>query len=206
MENKLGIVKYVHIKNNKVFVDGQEVFSHQGETKDFLKSAYRHLKPGYNKFFKMDELSRLAFLTAEFLLKDVNIEDAEKEDIALILLNKSSSIVSDKKHEESIKDESNFFPSPSVFVYTLPNIMAGEICIRHGIKGENALLISENFDATLLDNYIKNLYLANKAKGFIGGMVELSENGYEAFLYLALNQQGLNHNQININNLYKKII
>ena len=42
-----------------------------------------------------------------------------------------------------------FAPCPAVFVYTLPNVVEGEISIRHHIKGENTWFWSD--DRTLSD-------------------------------------------------------
>jgi hypothetical protein len=95
---------------------------------DFLKSAYRRLNIQYPKFFKMDSLSKLAFLSAEILLKDSDITTSYPSEMTgIILFNASSSLETDEKHQESIGDRGNYFPSPSVFVYTLANIMTGEI-------------------------------------------------------------------------------
>ncbi len=203
--DKLFVEKYCHIKNNKVFVDGKLVFAHEESEslKVFLKSVYRFLKPSYNKFFKMDEISKLGFLAAEFLLKDADISSYNEEDIALIFSNSDSTLITDTNHQSSIDDNDNFFPSPSVFVYTLPNIMMGEISIRHKLRGENTFFIVENFNGELLTNHINNLFLANKARAFIGGWVNYNFYSYEAFLYL-VNQQGkIEHKTEEINRLFK---
>ncbi|MBO7645775.1 MAG: 3-oxoacyl-ACP synthase, partial [Prevotella sp.] len=39
---------------------------------------------------------------------------------AVILFNRSSSVIADREFEKTIKDDADFFPSPSLFVYTLP--------------------------------------------------------------------------------------
>ena len=38
---------------------------------EFIKTAFREFKIEYPKFFKMDNLSKLAFLTSEIILKEV---------------------------------------------------------------------------------------------------------------------------------------
>lgn len=202
---KLLINKYCHIKNNKVFVDGKLVFADEkaDSLKSFAKSFYRHIKPSYNKFFKMDEISKLGFLAAEILLKDIDLSPYAEEEVSIILSNSHSTLVTDKKHQETIEDYNNFFPSPSVFVYTLPNIMIGEISIRHKIRGENAFFIVENFNADLIVNHINNLFLTNKSKVFVGGWVNQSDDEYEAFIYLANEQQNVKHTSDEINKLYK---
>jgi len=203
--NILFVEKYCHIKNNKVFVDGKLAFADEESEslKAFLKSVYRFLKPSYNKFFKMDEISKLGFLAAEFLLKDIDLSEYNEEDIALIFSNSDSTLITDTSHQDSINDNDNFFPSPSVFVYTLPNIMMGEISIRHKLRGENTFFIVENFNAELLTNHINNLFLANKAKAFIGGWVNLNFHSYEAFLYLVSQQGKIEHKTEEINRLFK---
>ena len=54
-----------------------------GDFATFAKGAYKHLGIDYPKFFKMDALSKLAFLGMEYLLPTLPSE--EKEDMALIL-------------------------------------------------------------------------------------------------------------------------
>ncbi|NOY49646.1 MAG: 3-oxoacyl-ACP synthase [Chlorobi bacterium] len=202
---KLFINKYCHIKNNKVFLDGKLVFSDDEvhDIKPFLKSVYRFLKPAYNKFFKMDEISKLAYLCSEYLLQDVDLSAFNKDDIAIVLSNSDSTSITDQNHQNSISKEGGFFPSPSIFVYTLPNIMIGEISIRHKLKGENAFFIVENFDAGLLTNHINNLYLTRKAKVFIAGWVNINNDSYEAFLFL-LSPCGKKYNKGEIEKVYNQ--
>ncbi|RPH47322.1 MAG: 3-oxoacyl-ACP synthase, partial [Desulfobacteraceae bacterium] len=143
------ISHYCSVNLSVILFNGSIVFSQDtSELSEFLKTAYRHLHIQYPKFFKMDNLCKLAFLSAEILLKDLELTSRyPSEEIGLILLNAASSLETDEKHQESIADRRNYFPSPSVFVYTLPNIMTGEIAIRHKIKGENAVIISEMPDS-----------------------------------------------------------
>lgn len=203
----LFIEKYCHIKNNNIFVDGKLIFSHKESEslRPFTKLAYRFLKPSYNKFFKMDEISKLGFIAAEALLYDVDLSSYNEGDISVILSNSHSTIVTDKNHQKTVDDYDNFFPSPSVFVYTLPNIMIGEISIRHKFRGENAFFIVENFNAELVTSHINSLFLTDKSKAFVGGWVNQSETDYEAFLYLVSDKGNIKHNSFEINELYKQI-
>ncbi len=194
--------------DNKVFVDGSLRFEDRDAIglKQFTKSIYRFLAPSYNKFFKMDEISRLGFLAAEVLLKDVDLTDYSSDEISVILSNSESTLLTDQNHQDSINDFDNFFPSPSVFVYTLPNIMIGEISIRHKFQGENTFFIVENFSADLIANHINNLFLTNKSKVFVGGLVNQSNDNYEAFVYLASDKGHLQHNALKIKSLYNNKI
>ncbi len=76
--------------------------------------------------------------------------------------------------------------SPAVFVYSLPNIVIGEICIRNGFKGENSFFISDRYDIPVQVNYINQLFKENIIDACICGWLELLGENYEAFLYLAV--------------------
>jgi hypothetical protein len=187
MMEQLKIKTYCHIKNHQIFVDGRMVFEvpEAGSLKEFLKLTFKHFKPGYAKFYKMDEISKLGFMAAEILLQDKPYSKRQPEDTGVVLSNAHSTLVTDNQFQESIRDDQNFYPSPSVFVYTLPNIMIGEICIRHGFRGEQAFFIFENFSANFMADYINQLFLSHKIKTCIGGWVDQTQESYEAFLYLA---------------------
>lgn len=156
----------------------------------FGKDLYRELGMQYPKFFKMDELCQLAFLTTELLTTHVDNWNGDK--VAVVLGNKSSSLSSDKRHYQAIADKSNFFPSPAVFVYTLPNIMLGEICIRHKITGENTCFLMEQLDTDFLHSYVKHLFEIEDYQYCITGFVDYSNNDYVAKLYL-IGKEGDTH-------------
>lgn len=148
---------------------------------DFLVSAYRHFEIKYPKFFKMDSLSKLGWLAAEILLKDsFNTENYKPQEVAIVLANANSSLDTDLKYYETAKD----IASPALFVYTLPNIVIGEICIRHNFKGENAFFISNEFDAEFIHGYVSSLMNDNIFECCICGWVELLGNEYKTVLFL----------------------
>ena len=180
------ITRYCLIKLPEIKLNGSILFDHPArEPKEFLKSAYRHLNINYPKFFKMDNLSKLAFLATEVLLNNQEIlHRYDTHEIGIILQNSTSSLETDENHQESINDRQNYFPSPSIFVYTLPNIMVGEIAIRHKIQGENAVLITEKPDAVQLFNYVNDIFLQNRAKCCITGRVESYHGNMSACLML----------------------
>ena len=131
----------VLIQPDAVQVDGSNL-PIDATGKDLLKALYHQYVGDYPKFYKMDGLSRLGFIASELLLQ---AEGGERfvpcDDRAVIFFNHSSSISADRKYLESISDPENFFPSPSVFVYTLPNIVTGEIAIRNHYYGETSFYI-----------------------------------------------------------------
>jgi len=205
--DKLFVKKYCHIKNNSIFVDGELVYTDRDAEglRAFAKSAYRYLKPSYNKFFKMDEISKLGFLAAEVLISDIELSSYNEDDISIILSNSDSTLVTDKKHQVTVEDYDNFFPSPKVFVYTLPNIMIGEISIRHKLRGENTFFIVEKFNEELIVNHINSLFLTHKSKAFVGGWVNQSEDDYEAFLFWVSDKGNVPFNAIEMKQLYNII-
>ncbi len=193
-ETNLVIIRKTVISDNKITVNNKEVYVYSENEKDFsgfAKSVYKHYKIKYPKFYKADNLSKLGFLAAEILLKDTSVLlNYKSEDIAVILSNESSSLDTDFKYQKTIDDRENYFPSPSVFVYTLANIVIGEICIRHKIKGENTVFISEKFDKSFIFDYVKTLFATGKAKACIVGRLNYGfpDGNYYAELYLTENK------------------
>lgn len=192
----------VNVNHSISFEDDQSLTA-----EEFLRSAYKHYQLSYPKFYKMDKLCKLAFVASELLLKNNPVSERYKsEDIALILSNNSSSLEVDTEHQQSISDRNNYFPSPSVFVYTLPNILVGEIAIRNKIKGENTFFIFDKFDAPCMSNYVDLMLKTEKAECCIAGWIELYEDSYDAFIYTIEKKEGilkLPHTKENLINLYK---
>jgi hypothetical protein len=178
------ITAWVKLQGNTAVVN-DSVFYRGGDDDEaaFVKNLYRALRCDYPKFFKMDALSKLAFAGTELLLQQ-RVLSCRPDEVALVFSNASSSLDTDKSYYNSVEDKSNYFPSPAVFVYTLPNIMMGEVCIRHGFLGENFFFISEKFDAGLLATHSRDLLESGKAKCVIAGWVEVGDSGREAALFL----------------------
>jgi hypothetical protein len=154
----------------------------------------------------MDALSKLGFLTSELLLRNNKVTDYYKpSEIALLLSNRSSSLETDTEHQKMISDTENYFPSPAVFVYTLPNIVAGEIAIRNGIRGENSFLIFDKFDARFMAEQTESMLESGRAGCCICGWVEYFEGNMHSFLYTVEHQPGVlgeAHNSQNLTKLF----
>jgi len=177
----LELKTYCQIKEGEVHVNG-ELFCQHIDEEPFLRSVYKHVGLSYPKFFKMDELSRLGFIGAEMTLMRSEMENYADDEIAVIFSNRSSSLETDHIYYESLKSG---IASPSQFVYTLPNIEVGEICIRHKLYGENNFLITERFDAEQLLNPCQALFVDNAAKAVLIGWTEVhgdSHDGFFAFI------------------------
>ncbi|WP_353148475.1 3-oxoacyl-ACP synthase [Chryseobacterium sp.] len=173
-------IKTCTIEHSKITVNGNLIFESDNEVfPEFAKNAYKALEINYPKFHKMDNLSKLAFLAAEMLLKE---DDHSRT--ALVFANKSSSLDTDFKYQNSINSQENYFPSPAVFVYTLPNICVGEISIRHKMQTENAFFVLDEFDENFLNDYSEQILQSGKAEKVLCGWVELYQENYKAFVYL----------------------
>jgi hypothetical protein len=179
------ITRYSRIDRFTFRDNGEFIFRLDGaDASSFLKSAYRHLGISYPKFFKMDNLCKLAFLAAEPLMSDGLVKERYADNaVGIILQNSSSSLTTDERHQESIADSLNYYPSPSVFVYTLPNIMIGEIAIRHRIKGENAVFLTPAPDPLQLYNTVCELFTNNRIECCLAGWVEEYHETLSACLF-----------------------
>jgi len=201
LNNKLYIQDYCTIKDNKVILNGKIIFDEDTkELKDLFKKIYKILNIKYSKFFKMDNLSKLAFLASDLILKNTELES---KNIGIVFSNSASSLDTDRQHQESINDINNYFPSPAVFVYTLPNIGIGEISIRNQLKNENAFFIFEKYNADFHHIYESSLILSNKCEAVLGGWVNLDRDNYDAFLYLITKDGKMSHSAKNLLKLYK---
>jgi hypothetical protein len=177
------------IRKNCVYKDDRLVFeSAEEKVSDFLTGVYNFISPSYPKFYKMDNLSKLGWLGAELLLSGFDKTRYKPDEVGIVLANSNSSLDNDRRYFETVSD----YPSPSLFVYTLPNIVIGEICIRHGFQGENAFFVFEQFEIPFIAGYVRNILDNEDLKVCICGWVEVLGNDYEAVLYLVEKNAGNN--------------
>lgn len=198
MSTQINIVASCVIGHNSIIKNGVKLYEKSAANMQaFLMQAYADFDINYPKFYKMDGLSKLGWFASEILLKDVDKGGIAPEDVALVLLNANASLDTDIKYYDTVAD----IASPSLFVYTLPNIMMGEISIRNNFKGENAFFIFEEFDAAFVEKYVTNLLETGKAKYCICGWVDVLDEQYKAALFL-INIAG-NGNLFTAGNLQK---
>src|SRR6185436_369139 len=89
------ITSYCTIRSGTVSINGVIDYSEKQPVSahEFLISVYKHYQFAYLKFYKMDDLCKLAILTSELLLKSNKITDRySKEDIAIVIANNASSL------------------------------------------------------------------------------------------------------------------
>ncbi|MRG46045.1 hypothetical protein GFS24_13030 [Chitinophaga sp. SYP-B3965] len=177
------------IRNNTVVKNGVEVLT-EADTAlpEFLRGLYDRFSGQYPKFHKMDLLSKLGWIATEVLLQDMPMETYAPEETGVVLANTSSSLDTDERYFETVRE----IASPALFVYTLPNIVIGEISIRHKLKGENAFFVAETFDIEFITGYVQQLLDTGAINACICGWVEQYHITYDAALYLIeKNNRGL---------------
>lgn len=182
---KVVITHRVHISPKGAVLDGSSI-PVETDGGSLLTTIYKQKVGDYPKYYKMDALCRLGFLTTELLLQAEGKERfVECNDRAVVLFNHSSSIVSDRKYIESIRDKDNYYPSPSVFVYTLPNIVTGEIAIRNHYHGETSFYILQSKDERQMLDVQMTAFMDEATQSIISGWVDYEdESHFEADLYI----------------------
>lgn len=197
------ISHFVKLDSSSIWIDGQlEMEAPKTTFTDFAKLAYQQFDLQYPKFFKMDKLSKLAFLSAELILEKV-IKADQENNIALVFSNQSASLDTDVNYQNTISNRNEYYPSPSMFVYTLPNICIGEISIKHHLQTENIFFVTDVFDAELMFSYAEAILNKGKADQVLCGWVELYQENYHSFVYLVGKEGKEVHTIENINNLHK---
>ena len=167
----------VRITPDSAEVDGRSL-AIERTGKDLLKALYHHYVGDYPKYYKMDSLSRLGFVASELLLQAE--EGRERfvtcDDRAVIFFNRSSSVCADRQYLETIADPENCFPSPSVFVYTLPNIVTGEIAIRNHYHGETSFYILPRRDDRLMQQVLHASCLDPATQSILCGWLDYEDD------------------------------
>ncbi|MGV6829753.1 MAG: 3-oxoacyl-ACP synthase [Flavobacteriales bacterium] len=206
MNTEFKIESFCSIKNHQVSINNSVLFEDREALafSDFIKKAYKKLNTQYTKFFKMDQLSKLAFLTADVLLRNSGITSDQEHNIALVFSNKASSIDTDRKHQNTIQNQESYYPSPAVFVYTLPNICLGEISIKYKLYSENSFFIFDHFNTKHLMHYANELLETNTAEKVLCGWVEFDKDNYHSLLYLVSKKGEIDHTITEIIKLYNQ--
>lgn len=193
------MINYCNISKLGVFLNGQqlELFSSDFELVDWKKQLYKKLKIDYPKFYKMDDLSKMSLLSIEILKQKVSFETFADDEISILFANSKSSTFTDSQFIESYTKAA---PSPSLFVYTLPNITTGELAIYMKWFGESKFFIQKNFNSMPIDSLLA-IEKRRGAKACLIGWVERTEEQETCNLFFIENLESAN--QEIIFNLYK---
>lgn len=92
-------------------------------------------------------------------------------------------------HQEVITQLSakqiNYYPSPAVFVYTLANIVTGEIAIRNQLKGETTFYVLDKENPKLMEEIVADAFQDQATQSVLTGWVDLKDTQqFNAKLYI----------------------
>lgn len=151
---------------------------------EMIRERFKALESPDAKFFKMDDLSKLGYVAAGELLSGRDHEVKYTPDrIGIVLANRSASLDTDLRHCAQMEQNGDEV-SPAVFVYTLPNVAAGEISIRHKIQGESTFFIQDNSDTSQVEDYARMLLRRGYLDAVIYGRCELLGRDFAAEMTL----------------------
>ena len=134
----------------------------------------------------MDNLSKLGYIAAEKLLATSDaVGKYGAWRVGIVMANRSASLDTDIRHQQIVESHPEEGASPAVFVHTLPNIAAGELSIRHGIKGEGLFFIEPSFDEDgFVMRYARQLVASGRLDAVLCGWCELLGERYEMHMNL----------------------
>ena len=160
----------VRITPQGLWVNGERCGLRQ-EGAALLTEIYKTCLDDNPKFYKMDLFSRVAYLASAMLLR----EEKEVEEMPFILFNRSSSVLADRHHLRSCHGPEGFYPSPSAFIYTLPNVVMGDLAVHYGLKGETTLLILPEKDEALMERITGSVFTQTGARMMLTGWADAAE-------------------------------
>jgi hypothetical protein len=159
---------YVRLSRGRIVKDGVAATAASSP-----EEIYQALQHPYIKFFKMDVLCKWAWLGAEYLLgygDDSLYAGTSKEKTAVAFFTGTGCLDVDQRYRESMAA----IPSPALFVYTLPNIMLGEVCIRHGFKGEQICMVQPGPDFNEICFYVSDMLAQTGMEACLCGWADAS--------------------------------
>lgn len=166
----LHIIAACSIRNGLVWKNDQALaLPVADDTSALLQGLYQYLSPAYPKWYKMDRLSQLGVLAVELLLRDLPASRPDPFQQAIVLQSRHGCLDTDLRFVQQLGE----IPSPAVFVYTLPNIVIGEISIKFGIKGEQAMFMSTEPEPETLVRYTESLFAEGHTQFCITGWLNL---------------------------------
>ena len=196
------ITGYCHLKNGKLILNGKSLFEADIPVDEFLLKIIAEFEVKHPRFGKMDRLSKLGYTCAEILLHSLgNFKQYQPYEVSLIFANSSSSLDTDFRFQKTLES----IASPALFVYTLPNLVLAEICIKNGFKGENLFLVSDLPEANLFYEPINQMFAQNITKACLAGWVEILGESYNCTLFAVEMPEHTteNHTEFNITNINK---
>lgn len=178
----MATLPHIQWTNNKIWINGilSYSFEEDNDALSICTQLYKDLELAYPKFFKMDIISKAGFLATELLLKYIDEAQLNRDKTAIYISTKDGCIDVDQKFQNSMATVA----SPALFVYTLPNIVLGEICIRQKFKGEQMCYVSAALDKEDLRFYLQDIFLHRNQEHCLCGSINATEHTIDIALYM----------------------
>ena len=195
------ITAYCHITSDSCLVNGEEIVTRDLLSSDsWLKQIYKNQEFVYPKFYKMDSLAQAGFIASELIKRaQPALSTYQDDEVAMLFGNQYSSAESDIRFKKSYEEHGA--PSPALFVYTLPNIVLGEIAILNKWFGENLFVVLPKFAPDFFVSYAKIL-MSKGSEAVLCGWLGVGEERSDVFLFL-VEKQGKAGMEFNAGNLHK---
>lgn len=181
-EQQLIISAEVLVRDQAIDLNHQRVWENTSLSgMDWLDAAYAASAMAYPKFYKMDAAAKLCLLASHYLLSEQKVaERYDPYDAGVLLTNADASLDADHRYLQKLRTA----PNPGLFVYTLPNIAIGELCIKNNFKGHHAFFIFDRYDPGFLHSHVRLLMDCGAAAFFVCGWLQAWDDRYEAMLFL----------------------
>lgn len=135
---------------------------------EFIRSEFKSFDESYMKFYKMSDMCKALYVAVEHLLRMEGFGDIEPSQRAIVLANRTASLDADVAHQQVVNKHLPEGASPAIFVYTLANVAAGEMAIRHKMQGDNTFFV-EGAESGLAERYGASLIERGRAEAVICG-------------------------------------
>lgn len=175
-------MNYIVINPDSIILNDKVIDIDHNSGISMLLHIYKSRNLSYPKFYKMDHLSQLGYIAAQLLLENQNISTYDA--MAIVAVGRSGSLATDIQYHKTIETEQDYFPSPALFVYTLANIVTGEIAIRHKIYGETSSFLIEDYDANLITTLLLTSFQDNEIETVTGGWIEWVDESHFSLRFI----------------------
>ena len=100
------------------------------------------------------------------------------------MVGRCASSCADRTFQNTIQSSEGYYPSPSLFVYTLPNILTGEIAIRNKYHGETSYFVQDTPEYVM--ELMNQVLRCSGASSVVGGWIDMNDTmtSFEARLYI----------------------
>ena len=174
-----------HPTTYSVNLDGQMTVNN-ASADTLLADLYKEHINDYPKFYKMDPLCKAGFVASELLLNaEGRRQEQWGESRGVVLFNAASSLADDRNSQTTIDNPETSFPSPSLFVYTLPNVLTGEIAIRNHFFGETNFIVMPKPDCDTMAAVIDMTFNDDSLQSLVTGWVDCyNESTYDVLMFI----------------------